>query len=83
MACCTRRKGRAACNGSGYRGRTGIYQLITVDDERRRLVHDRSSEQALRTRVLSRGMRSLREDGMRWAAQGIISLEEVVRVTRE
>jgi general secretion pathway protein E len=76
-------QGCAACNRSGYRGRTGIYELLTVDDELRRLIHDRASEQTLRAHVLSRGMRSLRDDGMRWAAQGVISLEEVVRVTRE
>jgi general secretion pathway protein E len=76
-------QGCAACNRSGYRGRTGIYELMTVDDDLRRLIHDRASEQTLRTHVVSRGMRSLRDDGMRWAAQGSISLEEVVRVTRE
>jgi len=75
--------GCAYCNRTGYRGRTGIYELLTVDDELRRLIHDRSSEQALRSHAVSRGMRSLRDDGMRWAAQGVISLEEVVRVTRE
>ena len=76
-------QGCPACNRTGYRGRTGIYELLMVDDDLRRLIHDRASEQALRTHVMSRGMRSLREDGMRWAAQGVISLEEVVRVTRE
>ena len=76
-------QGCAACNRSGYRGRTGIYELLSVDDDLRRLIHDRASEQTLRAQVLSRGMRSLREDGMRWAGQGVISLEEVVRVTRE
>jgi len=76
-------QGCAACNRSGYRGRTGIYELLTVDDELRRMIHDRASEQTLRAHVLSRGMRTLRDDGMRWAAQGVISLEEVVRVTRE
>lgn len=76
-------QGCPACNRTGYRGRTGIYELLTVDDDLRRLVHDRASEQVLRAHVVSRGMRSLRDDGMRLAAQGIISLEEVVRVTRE
>ena len=76
-------QGCAACNRSGYRGRTGIYELLMVDDDLRRLVHDRASEQQLRAHALSHGMRSLRDDGMRWAAQGVISLEEVVRVTRE
>jgi general secretion pathway protein E len=76
-------QGCAACNRTGYRGRTGIYELLTVDDDLRRLIHDRASEQALRTHVMSRGMRTLRDDGMRWAGEGVISLEEVVRVTRE
>jgi len=75
--------GCAACNRTGYRGRTGIYELLTVDDDLRRLIHDRASEQALRAHVLARGMKSLRDDGMRWAAAGVISLEEAVRVTRE
>jgi general secretion pathway protein E len=75
--------GCPACNQSGYRGRTGIYELLTVDQELRRLVHDRASEQVLREQVVACGMRSLRDDGLRLAAQGVTSLEEVVRVTRE
>ena len=76
-------QGCTACKHSGYRGRTGIYELVTVDDGLRRLIHDRASEQLLREYVVAHGMRSLRDDGMRWAAEGAISLEEVVRVTRE
>jgi general secretion pathway protein E len=76
-------RGCPACNHSGYRGRTGIYELLTVDDGLRRLIHDRASEQVLREYAVAHGMRSLRDDGMRWAAEGAISLEEVVRVTRE
>ena len=76
-------RGCAACNGTGYRGRTGIYELLNVDDDLRRLIHDRASEQTLREHAQARGMRTLRDDGMRWAGQGLISLEEVVRVTRE
>jgi general secretion pathway protein E len=76
-------QGCPACNDSGYRGRTGIYELLTLDDELRRRIHDRSSEQALRDYVVGRGMRALREDGMRWVVQGATTLEEVERVTRE
>ena len=76
-------QGCAACNHSGYQGRTGIYELLAVDNDLRRRVHDRASEQDLREYVVSAGMRSLRDDGMRLATQGITSLEEVVRVTRE
>jgi general secretion pathway protein E len=73
----------AACNHSGYRGRTGIYEFLTVDDALRRLIHDRASEHDLRAHAARHGMRSLRDDGMRWVAAGVTSLEEVVRVTRE
>ena len=76
-------QGCPACKGSGYRGRTGIYELLTVDEELRRLIHDRASEQVLREHATVVGMRSLRDDGMRLAAAGLISIEEVVRVTRE
>jgi len=74
-------QGCDACKHSGYHGRTGIYELVMVDDELRQLIHARASEQALREYALSHGMRPLREDGMRWVAQGVVSLEEVLRVT--
>jgi len=57
--------------------------LLTIDDGLRRLIHDRAAEQALHDYGVAQGMRWLRDDGLRWAAQGAISLEEVVRVTRE
>jgi general secretion pathway protein E len=76
-------QGCAACNRSGYQGRTGIYEMLLVDDALRRLVHDRASEQALRDYALAHGMRTLRDDGLRWVRQGVTSLEEIVRVTRD
>jgi len=75
--------GCAACNQSGYRGRTGIYEMLTVDDGLRRLIHARTSEQLLREYAVAHGMRTLREDGARWVDQGVTSLEELVRVTGE
>ncbi|MDP3516465.1 MAG: type II secretion system ATPase GspE [Pseudohongiella sp.] len=76
-------QGCPACKGSGYRGRTGIYEFLSVDEHLRRLIHDRVSEQSLRDYALQQGMRTLRDDGMRWAESGLVSLEEVVRVTRQ
>ncbi len=76
-------QGCPACNHTGYRGRTGIYELLSVDNEQRRLIHDRASEQVLREQVLAHGLRTLRDDGLRLAAAGVTSMEEVVRVTRE
>jgi general secretion pathway protein E len=72
-----------ACNGTGYRGRTGVYELIEVDDALRRSIHDRASEQDVRAAALARGMTPLRRDGARWLASGTTSLAELVRVTRE
>jgi len=76
-------RGCAACSQTGYAGRTGIYELFTVDDEAKRLIHAGESEHALRTHAAAQGMRVLREDGMRWVTSGATSLAEVVRVTRE
>jgi len=76
-------QGCTACARSGYQGRTGIYEMLLVDDALRQLIHNRAPEQQLREHALARGMRPLREDGMRWVMQGVTSLEEIVRVTRD
>jgi general secretion pathway protein E len=70
------------CNWTGYQGRTGIYELLTLDDEVRRLVHDGAAEQNIRDYALARNMATLRLDGMRWVASGHTTFEEVLRVTR-
>jgi general secretion pathway protein E len=68
--------------GNGYRGRTGIYELIAVDDHMRTMIHDGSSEQDLEryARTTSPG---IRDDGRRKVMAGETTLEEVLRVTRE
>ena len=78
-----RPRGCPACGQSGYRGRTGVYELMKVDDEMRRLIHDRASEQLLWQRAQQTGMRSLRQDGIRLVVSGKTSLEELLRVTRD
>jgi len=75
--------GCAKCNSTGYRGRTGIYELLQVDDAVRRLIHDRAPEHTLRENVLANGMLPLRRDGARWLPDGTTSLAELVRVARE
>jgi general secretion pathway protein E len=70
------------CKGSGYRGRSGIYELLVVDEELRHLVHDGAAEATLRDHAIKHGMRVLREDGLRWVSQGDTSIEELLRVTR-
>jgi len=75
--------GCGECRDTGYRGRSGIYELILVDDSLRRLIHDRAPEHALRAAATAAGMTSLRHDGARWIASGATSLAELVRVSRE
>jgi general secretion pathway protein E len=75
--------GCEACAFTGYQGRSGIFELLLIDDESRRLIHDRSAEADLRDHARERGMKGLREDGMRWVRAGETSLEEVLRVSRE
>ncbi|HZF15677.1 MAG TPA: type II secretion system ATPase GspE [Steroidobacteraceae bacterium] len=66
----------------GYRGRTGIYELIPVDDAMRTMIHDGSSEQDLERYARTRSP-SIRDDGRTKALRGETSLEELLRVTRE
>jgi len=75
--------GCAACGHSGYKRRTGIYELLRVDDALRRLIHDRVSEQSLREYAVQHGMYGLRLDGIRLVISGVTSLEELLRVTRD
>lgn len=75
-------KGCAACNQTGYRGRTGIHELLIVDETIRDLVHNGHGEQAIE-RYIRQDTPSIREDGCRKVLEGKTSLEEVLRVTRE
>ncbi len=70
------------CNMLGYRGRTGIYELIPVDDKMRSMIHDGVGEQGLEKYARSMST-SIREDGLRRVLAGHTTLEEVLRVTRE
>jgi general secretion pathway protein E len=74
--------GCPACNGSGYAGRTGIYELVVLDDAMRSMVHDGASEQALE-QAARRHTPSIGHDGRRRVLAGDTTLEEVLRVTRE
>jgi general secretion pathway protein E len=74
--------GCEACQGTGYRGRTGIYELVMVDDTLRQLIHDRVSEQEL-TGYARRTSPSIRDDAAAKVRQGVTSIQEVLRVTLE
>ena len=75
-------RGCEKCGYTGYRGRTGIYELMLVNDEIQRLIHDSEGEQLLRKAAKDSGMHNLREDGIAKVLAGITSLEEVLRVAQ-
>ena len=77
------------CNQQGYRGRTGIYELLTVNEEVRRLIHQQAGEQEIDQYLRqSKGYdgqayQTIRLDGLRLVLAGITTVEEVLRVTRD
>jgi len=70
------------CNHKGYRGRTGIHELLTVDDKVREIIHNGKGEQAIE-KYIRKSTPSIRRDGFDKVMLGITTLEEVLRVTRE
>jgi type IV pilus assembly protein PilB len=74
-------KGCNECNGTGHRGRFGVFEIFVIDDEARKLIYDRVSSSVLRNRAREMGMRTLREDGVRKVLAGLTTAEEVIRAT--
>jgi general secretion pathway protein E len=71
------------CAHTGYKGRTGVYELMSVDAQVQTLIHNRAAEQDLVAAARTAGLRSMREDGERLVREGVTSLEEIIRVTRD
>lgn len=74
-------RGCAVCNNTGYKGRTGLYEVMEMDDDLRELVLVGASAVELKRKALERGMISLRRSGLIKVAQGFTTLEEVARET--
>lgn len=73
--------GCSECNGTGYRGRIGIFEIFTINDEARHLIYKEVGSSELRRKARELGMRTLREDGLRKVLAGRTTIEEVLRVT--
>jgi len=74
-------KGCTVCNGTGYKGRTGLYEVMEVDDEIRELILVGASAVELKKKAIERGMFTLRRSGLIKAMGGFTTLEEVARET--
>ena len=75
--------GCPACTQTGYRGRTGIHELLVLDDEVRRLIGNKADAAAIRQAAVSRGMVLLKEEAAEKIFAGITTTEEVMRMTQQ
>ncbi|HMO49500.1 MAG TPA: ATPase, T2SS/T4P/T4SS family [Kiritimatiellia bacterium] len=71
------------CRGTGFRGRTGVYELIVITDVLRPLIVARASSNEIKAMALREGMHTLRDDGWNKVLAGVTTIEEVLRVTEE
>lgn len=73
--------GCPSCNGSGYLGRSGLYEIVLIDETMRQLIHDGATEDTMEKHARTK-TQSIRDDGLRRILAGDTSIEEVLRVTR-
>lgn len=78
-----RARGCDQCRHTGYRGRTGIHELLTLDEPMRRAIIDGLDANALNALAAQQGMLNLHEDGLRKVAAGVTTLDELARVTQD
>jgi general secretion pathway protein E len=76
-----RGKGCPSCLNTGYRGRTGIFELMILDDSIKNLILKTSDANAIKRQAVEQGMLSLRQDGAQKVLDGITTIEEVFRIT--
>src|SRR5262249_48751479 len=78
-----RARGCRTCNNSGYKGRTGIYEILPVDEEVRLLTMKRSDAGSIKRAATNKGMLTLRDDGARRVLAGVTTPEEVLTATAD
>jgi type IV pilus assembly protein PilB len=76
-----RGRGCERCAGTGYKGRTGIHEVLKVDEKIRELIAERASVSLIRQAAMAKGFRELRFDGLKKVVAGLTTLDEVIRVT--
>jgi len=75
--------GCAACSQTGYRGRTGIFELMVLDDDIRRLIGGKADSTAIKQAAVTKGMVTLKQEGADRVIQGHTTVEEVMRITQQ
>ncbi len=75
--------GCPSCLNTGYLGRTGIFELMMLDDRIKNLILKTSDANAIKRRAVEQGMVTLRQDGAQKVLNGITTIEEIFRVTQQ
>ncbi|MEM2991216.1 MAG: type II secretion system ATPase GspE [Halobacteria archaeon] len=78
-----RARGCSECMNTGYKGRTGIYELLLIDDDIRSLIIKKTDSNTIKSLAIKKGMDTLKVDGIKKVLKGITTMEEVLRVTQE
>ena len=78
-----RAKGCDQCNNEGYHGRVGIYEVLEMNESMGKLITSNATSDVIEQKARENGMRTMHEDGFIKVIQGITSIEEVMRVTKE
>ena len=77
-----RGRGCPVCRNTGFKGRTGVFELLVMDDEVRELVVDKVSTEVIKKKAMEMGMREMREDAIKKALLGVTTLEEALNTTQ-
>ncbi|RMF94216.1 MAG: type II secretion system protein GspE [Candidatus Schekmanbacteria bacterium] len=78
-----RGKGCPSCLNMGYKGRIGIFEIMKIDDSIKKLILERADSTTIRNEAIRKGMKLLKDDGIKKVIDGITTIEEVLRVSRE
>ena len=73
--------GCSTCSNTGYKGRIGLFELMIMDDELREMINEDANADALRDRAQAKGMKLLRDIGIKYMFEGITTMDEIVRET--
>ncbi|MEO0094207.1 MAG: GspE/PulE family protein, partial [candidate division WOR-3 bacterium] len=76
-----RGKGCPECNNTGYRGRIGLFELLVVDNTIRKMIIEKQPSEEIQRFLISKGFKTMRDDGLEKVRKGITTLEEVLRIT--
>ena len=78
-----RGRGCKLCSGTGYEGRIGVYEIIEINEEIRRLIMQRANSEEIRKAAIRAGAQTMLDDGIKKALRGVTTIEEVLRATHE